>query len=52
MAKGGFIFRIRYAWWVFPYLYGVRLWCMLMGCEPNYQRVARVVERGIYIKAE
>jgi len=43
---------VRSAWWVLPYLYGIRLRCMLTGAEPNYQRVARVVERGMRIKTE
>ncbi|KCB33752.1 hypothetical protein L541_4888 [Bordetella hinzii CA90 BAL1384] len=44
--------RVRFSWWVNPYLAGVRLFAIMTGREPNYQRVARVVERGIYIKAE
>ena len=52
MAKTILTLSVRFAWWVFPYLCGVRLRSLLTGREPNYQRVARIVERGMRIKTE
>ena len=52
MAKIVLTLSVRFAWWVLPYLYGMRLCCMLTGAEPDFQRVARVVERGMRIKTE
>lgn len=52
MAKTLLTLSVRFAWWVNPYLYGVRLCCILTGLEPDYERVARVVERGVRINTE
>jgi hypothetical protein len=52
MAKTVLTMRVRFAWWVTPYLAGVRLCCMLTGREPDYQRVARAVNLGMRITAE
>lgn len=52
MAKTVLTLRVRFAWWVTPYLYGVRLCCMLSCREPDYQRVARVVSLGMCIAAD
>lgn len=52
MAKIVLTLSVRFAWRVLPYLYGTRLCCMLTGAEPDFQRVARVVERGMRIKTE
>ena len=52
MAKTTLTLRVRFAWWVVPYLYGVRLCRILTGRDPNYQRVTRAVERGMRISTE
>lgn len=42
--------EIRVAWWLFPYLNTVRAMCYLLGVEPNMDRVAYWVRKGLTFK--
>lgn len=40
-------YRIKLAWWVRPYLYGVAAVAWLTGREPDADKVWSQVERGV-----
>lgn len=40
-------YRIKLAWWVRPYLYGVATVAWLTGREPDEDKVWSRVERGV-----
>jgi hypothetical protein len=49
MSTTSITVSIKLAWWVNPYLTGVRIMSELTGLEPDYDRVVATVLRGIKI---
>ncbi|OJB35368.1 hypothetical protein BGV48_00110 [Burkholderia ubonensis] len=47
-----FTFRVRTAWWLPLYIRSLIVWCRLTRAEPDYERVRRVVARGIRTSLE
>ncbi|WP_157377935.1 hypothetical protein [Burkholderia ubonensis] len=45
-------FRVRTAWWLPLYIQALIAWCRLTRAEPDYERVRRVVARGIRTSLE
>ena len=43
---------VHIAWWVIPYLYGVRIMSALTGLEPDMDKVMYWVERGLSVRVE
>ena len=43
-------FVVRRAWWLPLYLHGMALTCTLMGTEPDWDKVTKVVLKGMRIK--
>jgi hypothetical protein len=43
---------VHRAWWLSLYLRGVVLLAVLKGREPNYDKVARVIRRGLSTSIE
>ena len=43
---------IHIAWWVMPYLYGVRALSMLTGMEPDIDKVMYWGERGLSVNVD
>lgn len=43
-------FNVRLAWWLMPYLRGVRCMCMLTGMPPDMDRVSRVIRRAVRVE--
>jgi hypothetical protein len=42
--------RVKVAWWIKPYLYGVITMCAITGCEPNQERVQYWISRAVSVK--
>lgn len=42
--------RIRYAWWVDPYLWLLETFCDVMGTEPDYEKVAKFIMHGAKVE--
>lgn len=40
----------KFAWWLQPYLFCVALMATLMRCEPDWDKVLKVVNRSVRIK--
>ncbi|WP_157654794.1 hypothetical protein [Burkholderia ubonensis] len=47
-----FTFRVRTAWWLPLYIRALIVWCRFTRAEPNYERVRRVVARGVRTRLE
>lgn len=52
MAARGLTLNLtaRTAWWVPLYLRGMAFFCALMGTEPNWDKVEKVVLKGVRLK--
>lgn len=50
MAKLTVDVKAHVAWWVPVYLNTLKFFCILMQCEPNYDKVQKTVRRGITTK--
>lgn len=42
--------KIKIAWWVRWYIAGVSLRALLTGLEPDFEKVARTVRRGLRVR--
>lgn len=42
------VVEVRRAWWLDLYLHGVVLVAVVMDCEPDMEKVMRVVARGTF----
>ncbi|WP_157646565.1 hypothetical protein [Burkholderia ubonensis] len=51
-ATHEFSFRVHIAWWLPLYIQALIAWCRLTRAEPDYERVRRVVARGIRTSLE
>ncbi|MBS5840654.1 MAG: hypothetical protein KID05_16005 [Pseudomonas sp.] len=51
MANISLIITIKRAWWVMPYIYGVQLFSELTGLDPDYDKVAATIARGLEVNA-
>jgi hypothetical protein len=47
MAQRQLTVTVRLAWWLRPYLFGVALTSTLMGVEPDWDKVTRVIDRAL-----
>ena len=50
MATESFTLKVRVAWWLTPYMYGVAIISALTGREPDWERVNRWINRAITAK--
>jgi len=51
MAATNITLSIKRAWWVMPYIYGVQLFSELTCMEPDYDKVAATIARGLEVNA-
>lgn len=51
MAKHELTLTVRVAWWLRTYLHCVAFTSKLTGLEPDWQRVAGWVSRGVTVKS-
>lgn len=51
MANNTMAIRVRVAWWVKWYLYGVALTCQITGMDYDEHKVRRYIRRGLKVKA-
>lgn len=51
MAATNITLSIKRAWWVMPYIYGVQLFSELTGLDPDYDKVAATIARGLEVNA-
>lgn len=45
-------FRAHVAWWLAPYLHCLAAACALMRREPNPEKLRRVIDRAITVRAK
>ena len=50
MTKNTLTLKVRVSWWIRYYLAGVSLCALLTGATPDFEKVHRVVMRGIHIE--
>lgn len=50
MAINSITITIKVAWWVRWYIAGVSLCALLTGLEPDLEKVARTVRRGLKVR--
>lgn len=41
--------RVTCAWWLKPYLYALAFFGVLMGMEPDQEKLQRVIARGLRV---
>lgn len=51
MAQITMSLTIKRAWWVMPYVYGVRLFSEITGMDPDLEKVHATVLRGFTVVA-
>ena len=51
MAKLTVSLRVRVAWWVQPYIAGVKFCALVTGLEPDMEQVERVVVKGLRVES-
>lgn len=44
--------RVRVAWWVRPYLWGLATFCWLFGTTPDMEKVERTTKRGVRLRVD
>ena len=49
MAEQTISVRIRWAWWFWPYIWGIEFFWRL-GCEPDTEKLARMIGRAMRLK--
>jgi hypothetical protein len=52
MAKITITGKVKIAWWLKPYFYGVAAMSALTGLDPDWEKVTRVIDRAISFKFE
>lgn len=50
MAKSTVEIKVSMAWWLKPYLYGVVTVALLMGMQPDWDKVQRKIIRAMRVK--
>lgn len=50
MAKVTLVARVHVSWWLPLYLAGVRITAIFTGCELDWQKVHRYIERGATVR--
>jgi hypothetical protein len=50
MANTSVEITVKLAWWLKPYLYGVVMTAVLMGLEPDWDKVQRTVMRAMRVR--
>jgi hypothetical protein len=51
MAQMTVTISVHFAWWLKPYLAGVRMMCLLTGMQPDIDKVVAVMHKGMKAKA-
>lgn len=41
---------VKQAWWLTPYFYCIAAFCALTGCEPDEEKLKRVIDCAIKMK--
>lgn len=49
MATGSLVLTIKLAWWVPIYVHSLVLFCRSFNTEPDFDKVMRVLVRGIVV---
>jgi hypothetical protein len=49
MATINLTIKIKRAWWLRPYLYGVLIFSYMTGMQPDFEKVARTAARGFKV---
>jgi hypothetical protein len=44
------VFKIRFKWWLKPYLHTLAFFCKLHNCEPDFEKLKKIVEKGTVIE--
>ena len=52
MATNRVTVSIRVAWWLVLYIHVLVFFCKLMETEPDDEKLAKVIERGIKVKPQ
>lgn len=47
MAEHRITVRVRFAWWLWPYLRSVALFAWMTGLEPDFDKVERMIRRAM-----
>jgi hypothetical protein len=42
--------RIRFAWWLAPYINTLQFFCLAFSCEPDPDKLAKVVQRAVRLE--
>jgi hypothetical protein len=51
MAQERMMIKVRVAWWLRPYLHALAWFCSLHECEPDPEKLQRVVRRALRVSA-
>lgn len=46
------VIRIRFAWWLSPWLHGLTFMCLLMQREPDWKKVNKMVESALRLTVD
>ncbi len=46
------VLDVHVAWWLMPYLRALAFICAMTGMEPNMDKVKRLIDRGVTVKAK
>lgn len=42
--------EVTQAWWLTPYFYCLAAFCAISGCEPDEQKLSRIIDRALKMK--
>lgn len=48
VANCSITLKVRFRWWLWLYIWGVQTTVALTGLEPDWAKVGRMVQRGVY----
>lgn len=52
MARIEITMKIKFAWWLKPYLYALAVIHAVRGTEPEWEKITRVCERAMRVRVE
>lgn len=50
MSTSSLLVHVRVAWWFTPYLYALCFFCALKRKEPDWVKLARVIDRALKVE--
>lgn len=50
MAEQLVTFEVRFSWWLWPYLNTLLFVCMVMGTEPDIEKLERIICRAMTLR--